>query len=233
MNQQLPRHIGFIMDGNGRWAKEKRLPRKAGHREGVKAMERMVDACDKYNIRAVSFYAFSTENWKRPKDEIDAIFSMVRKLAVNGIDEYQKRNFKFTVMGDLSPIDDDVKNPIMNFVQQTKENTGLIVNIGLNYGGKSEIVHAANRAIESGLSISEKTIEQNLYTTALPDLDLLVRSGGEIRLSNFMLWQSAYAELYFTDVYWPDFTEETFSKILYDYTKRNRRFGAVKEGTEC
>lgn len=217
------------MDGNGRWAKKRLLPRKAGHREGVSALHRMVDECEKAGVEMVSFYAFSTENWTRPQDEIDALFKMVKEFADKHLGEYVKRGLRIMFMGDLTKLPKDTVDSLKKILSEAKDNKGLIVNIALNYGGRDEIVHAVNKIISAGVrEINKDVLSDCMYTGGLPDPDVIVRSSGEKRLSNFMLWQAAYSELIFLDEYWPDFDAAVFKKIIEEYSKRDRRYGNVR-----
>ncbi len=226
---KIPRHIAFIMDGNGRWAKKRMLPRKLGHREGVKALRRMVDECEKAGIEMVSFYAFSTENWTRPQEEIDALFKMVGEFAEKNLSEYVRRGFRIMFMGDITKLPADTVAALKKILDQAKDNKGMIVNIALNYGGRDEILRAVNRILDSGVrEIDMQTLSDCMYTGGLPDPDVIVRSSGEKRLSNFMLWQAAYAELVFVDDLWPDFDSAIFEKILREYSQRDRRYGNVR-----
>ena len=226
---KIPRHIAFIMDGNGRWAKKRILPRKLGHREGVKALRRMVDECEKAGIEMVSFYAFSTENWTRPQEEIDALFKMVGEFAEKNLSEYVRRGFRIMFMGDITKLPADTVAALKKILDQAKDNKGMIVNIALNYGGRDEILRAVNRILDSGVrEIDMQTLSDCMYTGGLPDPDVIVRSSGEKRLSNFMLWQAAYAELVFVDDLWPDFDSAIFEKILREYSQRDRRYGNVR-----
>lgn len=228
-NIKIPRHIAFIMDGNGRWAKKRLLPRKAGHREGVSALRRMVDECEKAGVEMVSFYAFSTENWTRPQDEIDALFKMVKEFADKHLGEYVKRGLRIMFMGDLTKLPKDTVDSLKKILSEAKDNKGMIVNIALNYGGRDEIVHAVNKIISAGVrEINKDVLSDCMYTGGLPDPDVIVRSSGEKRLSNFMLWQAAYSELIFLDEYWPDFDAAVFKKIIEEYSKRDRRYGNVR-----
>lgn len=223
------KHIAFIMDGNGRWAKKRLLPRKVGHREGVKALERVIDACEKRGIKEVSFYAFSTENWSRPQEEIDALFDMVRKFADNELKSYVERNMKVRFMGDVTKLPKDTLDALNRITSAVRKNgEGMVVNIGLNYGGRDEIVTAVKALVDSGEEITKENIESRLYTKGMSDPDVIVRSSGEKRLSNFMLWQSAYSELIFIDDLWPDFNAATVDSIIDEYAKRTRRFGGLK-----
>lgn len=227
--KKIPAHIAFIMDGNGRWAKKRLLPRKAGHREGVKALMRIVDACDKAGVKMVSFYAFSTENWTRPQEEIDALFKMVGEFADKHLGEYVKRGFRIMFMGDISKLPEDTVSSLKKILTSAKDNTGMIVNIALNYGGRDEILHAVNKILAAGIrEVDIQTLSDCMYTAGLPDPDVIVRSSGEKRLSNFMLWQAAYSEFVFIDDLWPDFDEKVFQRVIEEYSKRDRRYGNVR-----
>lgn len=217
------------MDGNGRWAKKRLLPRKLGHREGVKAMKGVIKACSDLGVEAVSFYAFSTENWSRPKDEIDALFNLVKKFAEEEMRDYVKDNYVVRFMGDLTRLPSDVRDALKRITDSVGGNDGMTVNIGLNYGGRAEIAHAAAELIKAGEEPTEENIAKHLYTAGLPDPEIIVRSSGEERLSNFMLYQAAYSELIFIDELWPDFDERTVNKIIDEYNRRERRFGKVVE----
>ncbi len=227
--EKLPRHIAFIMDGNGRWAKKRLLPRKAGHRQGVKALEKVVDACEKRGVEMVTFYAFSTENWARPQDEIDALFDMVAEFADTRLKEYVARGLRIMFIGDLTALPEKTRAACARIVDAAKDNKGMIVNIALNYGGRDEILRAVKIIVDSGVKeVDLDTLSDCMYTGGLPDPDVIVRSSGEKRLSNFMLWQAAYSEFVFLDELWPDFDEKTVDAVLLEYSKRDRRYGSVK-----
>lgn len=225
----IPKHIAFIMDGNGRWAKRRLLPRKIGHREGVKAMKCVIKVCRDLGVEVVSFYAFSTENWSRPKDEVDALFSLVKKFAKEEMREYVKDNYIVRFMGDISKLPKDVNEALNDILQSSKDNDGMVVNIGLNYGGRDEIAYAVKELIRLGEEPSVENISKHLYTAGLPDPEIIVRSSGEERLSNFMLFQAAYSELIFMPQLWPDFDADTIDKIIEEFNRRERRFGKVVE----
>lgn len=227
--QQLPKHIGIIMDGNGRWAKQRGLPRLLGHKAGVDAIKRVTEAAEELGIKVISYYAFSTENWKRNKEEVDGIFELVRNYLDKNKQSFSEKNIKIQTMGDITKLPDDLCKKLEDIVEQTKNHTGLIVNIGLNYGSRAEIVYAVNKLIKSGkTSITESDISNALYTGGLPDPDLIIRTSGEQRLSNFMLYQIAYSEFYFPNMHWPDFNKKLLEKAIIEYQSRNRRFGSVK-----
>ncbi|MBQ7760786.1 MAG: di-trans,poly-cis-decaprenylcistransferase [Clostridia bacterium] len=222
------KHIAFIMDGNGRWAKKRMLPRSVGHSFGVKSMEKTLNSCFKMGIEAVTVYAFSTENWTRPKQEVDSIIKLLREYIV---DAKKHENVRYVFLGDKSILDEDLRNEMLKLEQDTKCLKNLL-NIAFNYGGRAEIVKACNSLIENGLPITEEGISKNLYTSHVQDPDLIVRTGGEYRLSNFLMWQSAYSEIYVTDVLWPDFNEEELIKAIESFYRRKRRFGGLNKDEE-
>lgn len=228
-NMKDLKHIAFIMDGNGRWAKQRLMPRKFGHSEGVKAMKRVIEAADEYGIEAVSFYAFSTENWSRPQDEVESLFKMVDKFAKDELEYYAAKGYRVRIMGDISRLPESTANALNNIITRTANNTGLTVNIGLNYGGRDEIIRAVNKLIESGETVTMDSLSTALDTSGMPDPDIIVRSAGEQRLSNFMLWQAAYSEFIYRKEYWPSFDKETVKGIIEEYSTRDRRFGKIKE----
>ncbi len=223
-----PKHVGFIMDGNGRWAKLRGKPRSFGHIKGSDNVEKVVTGCFERGVYAVTLYAFSTENRSRPKEEVDKILSLLEKFLKKYIKTLVKNEVKLVFSGDLSVLPKSLKNLAEEKTQQTENFTKNVLNIALNYGSRAEIIRACNALIKSGKSeVTEKDFENELYTKLLPEIDLIVRTGGEKRLSNFFMYQAAYAELYFTDVYWPDFKEEELDKALLWFSKRQRRFGNV------
>ena len=225
---KIPAHIAFIMDGNGRWAKRRLMPRKYGHKMGVEALKRVIAACEKLGIKEVSFYALSTENWSRPKDEIDALLAMIKKFADEEMKEYVDKNYRIRFMGKLHRLPQETQNALESIARAAENNTGIVVNIGINYGGRDEIARAAQKAAESGLPVTEEAINANLDTAGMSDPDVIVRCAGEKRLSNFMLWQCAYSEFVLIDDFWPDFNEQTVLRIISEYSGRERRFGGLK-----
>lgn len=225
---KIPAHIAFIMDGNGRWAKRRLMPRKYGHKMGVEALKRVIAACEKLGIKEVSFYALSTENWSRPKDEIDALLAMIKKFADEEMKEYVDKNYRIRFMGELHRLPQETQNALESIARAAENNTGIVVNIGINYGGRDEIVRAAQKVAESGLPVTEEAVSANLDTAGMSDPDVIVRCAGEKRLSNFMLWQCAYSEFVFIDDFWPDFNEQTVLRIISEYSGRERRFGGLK-----
>jgi len=231
---RIPKHIAIIMDGNGRWAKKRFLPRTAGHREGVERVSEIVEAACDLNIQCLSLYAFSTENWKRPKEEIDALMNLLVFYIDRELDRIHKNNIKMHVMGDISKLPKNVAYKVQMAIEKTKGNTGMVLNIGLNYGGRDEIVRAVKNIladVKKGKlkeeDITSDIFSKYLYTSELPDPDLLIRPSGELRLSNFMLYQVAYTEFWFSDIYWPDFKPKHLYEAIIDYQKRDRRFGGI------
>lgn len=233
-NHKLPKHIAIIMDGNGRWAKHRFLPRNFGHQEGMKRVVEIVSAANNLGIEYLSLYAFSTENWKRPKDEVEGLMKILVIYINNELDKLHKNNVKLKVMGDITKLPEFAKVEVVKALKKTQSNTGMILNIALNYGGRDEIINGVKsllKDIELGnINIDDIDVHEfknYLYTKSQPDPDLLIRPSGELRLSNFMLYQIAYTEFYFSDVLWPDFKERQLFKAIIDYQKRNRRFGGI------
>lgn len=229
----LPEHIAFIMDGNGRWAKKRGLPRKFGHREGAKNFRRIARYCKDIGIKNITFYAFSTENWKRPKDEVDAIIELFREYIVD-VRNYIGEEVRVLFLGDKSIFDADLQKKMTDLEEDTKDNHEMTMLLAINYGGRDEVVHVskilAQKAADGELKpedITEDMFGSYLYTKDVPDVDLMIRPSGELRLSNFLIWQSAYAEFYFTDVLWPDFSPDELEKALVNFAGRSRRFGGV------
>lgn len=225
--KKVPRHIGFIMDGNGRWAKLRGESRSYGHKKGADVIEEVVSACFFEGVEAVSLYAFSTENWSRPKEEIDTIFDLLEKFLRRYENKLVNERIRLIISGDLSEISEKLRNRSISVMKNTERFVGKTLNIAINYGGRAEIVRAAKLLAEAGEPITEENLAGRLYTAGLPDIDLAVRTSGESRLSNFFLWQCAYAELYFTDVLWPDFGTEELKKALEWFAGRKRRFGNI------
>lgn len=223
-----PRHIAVIMDGNGRWAAARSLPRSAGHREGAKAVRRVIEAAPQLGAQYLTLYAFSTENWNRPQDEIATLMNLLEKT----LDEYEKlapeRNLRLIFSGERNPLPENVLTKMDRLCAATARNTGLTVNLALNYGARQEITHAVNRLLKEGKTeITPQDISAHLYHPEIPEPELLIRTSGEERLSNFLLWQAAYSELYFTPVLWPDFDKAELQKAVDDYRARKRRFGGI------
>lgn len=224
----IPRHVAIIMDGNGRWAKQKNLPRQAGHNAGAKAMERVINAAQKYGVEFLTFYAFSTENWSRPKEEIDGLMKLLEQTLDKYAKNAEKNNVRLLVSGRKEPLPPSILDKIARVTQATAQKTGLTVNLALNYGSRAELLDAFSKLISQGITHpTEADVQRCLYQPALPDPDLLIRTSGEERLSNFLLWQCAYTEFYFTPTLWPDFSEEDFKKALEDFSRRTRRFGGI------
>lgn len=225
----LPRHIAIIMDGNGRWAKKRSLPRTAGHAAGSKNFKTIARYCNKIGLEYLTVYAFSTENWKRPKDEVDNIMKILRDY-LKDAKNFKEENIKVKFIGNISVLDDDIKELIADAERESANATGLHLNIALNYGGRDEITHAVREIVRTGVSadeITEDTIEKYLYTAGQPDPDYIIRPSGEYRLSNYLIWQAAYAEYWFSDVLWPDFKPKHLEQALDEYNHRQRRFGGV------
>ncbi len=226
----VPKHVAVIMDGNGRWAKKKSLPRREGHRMGAEVIEPLMDAAIGLGIRAVSLYAFSTENWQRPKAEVTALWELLENFFKSKIDTIQEKDIRVKHSGLLKRLPPSSKRVISKACEDTAGNKTLILNFCLNYGGRQEIVTAVNRWLDSrkkGEEINEKKLSRHLYTSDLPEVDLLIRTSGEYRISNFLIWQLAYAELVFLDVLWPDFKPQHLYKSVYLYQQRERRFGGL------
>ena len=231
----VPEHIAIIMDGNGRWAKEKGMVRLKGHQAGMESLREIVRACSDKGVKVLTVYAFSTENWKRPIEEVSGIFSLLVRYVAKELKELNANNVQIRMLGDIDPLPADAKKAAQKAVDSTKDNTGLIFCIAINYGGRAEIVRAARllakQAAEGQLdpaSIDEAMFASQLYTADLPDPDLIIRTGGEMRLSNFLTWQSAYSELYVTDTYWPDFTPDKLQEAIDAFNGRDRRYGGIK-----
>lgn len=231
--KSLPRHIALIMDGNGRWAKKRSLPRSAGHAAGSRNFKSIARYCNKIGLEYLTVYAFSTENWKRPKDEVDGLMNILRDYLKDS-KNFKDENIKVKFIGELSALDEDIRQLIVEAEEGSRDATGLKLNIALNYGGRDEIVHAAKRIAERVKEgtveiddISEEMISDNLYTAGMPDPDIIIRPSGEYRLSNFLIWQAAYSEYWYSDVLWPDFKPKHIDKAIEDYNHRNRRFGGI------
>ncbi len=229
----LPRHIAIIMDGNGRWAKKRGLPRTAGHSAGSKTFKDIARYANKIGIKYLTVYAFSTENWKRPKDEVDNIMNILREY-LKDAKNFKDENISMQFIGNIDVLPDDLKELIANCEEESKDATGMHLNIALNYGGRDELVHAVQgiaREVAEGRvecsEITEQLISERLYTKGQPDPDFIIRPSGEFRLSNYLIWQSAYAEFWFSDVLWPDFSPRHLEKAIDDFNLRNRRFGGV------
>jgi len=219
-------HIAFIMDGNGRWGLKKRRSRNYGHLNGVKTVQKIVEASIIFKVPIISFYVFSSENWKRPKAEIKYLFNLIKIYFKKEINNIIKNKIKINVIGRLNYLPKDIKNTLLNAVKKTKKNKKLIVNLAINYGSKNEIIDSIKKIQQSNKKINHQNIEKNLYSS-LPFPDILVRTGGQKRLSNFMLWQLAYAEIFFLDKLWPDFSKNDLNKVIKKYYKIDRNFGSI------
>lgn len=237
--EEIPTHIAIIMDGNGRWAKRRSMPRIAGHHEGMKTVRKITRvACD-LGVRVLTLYAFSTENWKRPKSEVEFLMRLPEQFLTSFLPELMERNIKVEMIGVMDSLPDYTQSALKKAMDATKENTGLILNFAMNYGGRAEIVMAMQQLmkdVEAGKltidELNEQHISQQIMTAHLPEPDLLIRTSGEVRISNFMLWQLAYTEFWFTDTHWPDFDEACLKEAISVYQRRNRRYGGLKgEGT--
>lgn len=232
--ENLPKHIAIIMDGNGRWARKRGLPRIAGHRAGVKTVKRIVEAADGLKISILTLFTFSTENWQRPREEVSAIMNLLYRTTKRELIELEKNNVKLITTGNIEELSSTRKEMLKKAIQRTKDNTGLVLNLALNYSGRSEILDAVKKIsvdVCSGVikpeDLDEGLFSSYLYTKGLPDPDLLIRTSGEMRISNFMLWQTSYTELYITPVLWPDFSTNDFHQAIWAYQNRQRRFGKI------
>ncbi len=231
---RLPVHIAIIMDGNGRWAKSKGLDRRAGHAAGAETLREIADYCSDLGIKVLTAYAFSTENWKRPKAEVDALMDLLYDYLCDADKKLAGRNNVVRIIGNREPLREDIKEKMAEVEEMTKNNDGMILNLAVNYGSREEITHAARQIasdIASGVlspdDIDENMLSDRLYTGGIPDPDIILRPSGELRLSNFLMWQAAYSEFWFADLCWPDFTPKDMKRVIYDFQKRNRRFGGV------
>ncbi|WP_459211372.1 isoprenyl transferase [Aquimarina rhabdastrellae] len=236
LNSNIPHHIAIIMDGNGRWAKKKGLLRAIGHENGAKGVQEAVEACTEIGVKYLTLYAFSTENWNRPKREVDALMKLLVNSLKKEVASLQKNNIKLNAIGNLDALPEKVKNELLYVIDQTKDNTQITVTLALSYGSREELIKTVkdisikvkNNLISPHL-INETVISEHLYTKNLPDVDLLIRTSGEQRISNFLLWQIAYAELYFTKILWPDFRKTDLFEAVLNYQQRERRFGKTSE----
>ena len=232
-SEKLPRHIAIIMDGNGRWAQQRHLPRIMGHRKGIETVREVVRECRQLGIEVLTLYAFSTENWRRPKAEIRALMALLKKFIRSETRELHQNNIKVNMIGDLGKLPEDVMPFVQEIMDATRGNTGMILNLALSYSGRDEIIRAMRRLLAEGrhpaLEITEELFSSYLDTAGQPDPDLLIRTSGELRVSNFLLWQIAYSELYITDMLWPDFEKEELYKALRDFQTRRRRFGLTDD----
>ncbi|MCF6156748.1 MAG: isoprenyl transferase [Candidatus Brocadia sp.] len=235
-NGHVPSHIAIIMDGNGRWARRRRLVRIRGHQEGVESVREITRECAKKNLKQLTLYAFSQENWKRPKREINLLMKLLKEFLIKERKEIEENNIRLTAIGRISGLPEDVQRELAISIEESKNNTGMVLCLALNYGGRSEIVDAAKNIAKSvktgkmGLEeITEETFKKFLYTGEMTDPDLLIRTGGEMRVSNFLLWEISYTELWVTPICWPDFRKEHLEEAMKDYARRERRFGGLRE----
>ena len=228
---RLPAHIAIIMDGNGRWARRRGLPRVAGHKAGVDPVRTTVDTCARLGIQALTLYAFSMENWKRPRTEVDTLWRLLKLYLLAELAEMKRHDIRFTAMGRLDALPDFVRAELDAAIRSTESNRGLQLNLAINYGGRAELVDAVKTLVEDArrgaIEIDEAAISERLYTAGMPDPDLLIRTSGEMRVSNFLLWQIAYAELYVTETLWPDFSRAELLRAILEFQKRDRRFGGI------
>ncbi|MDP4144374.1 MAG: isoprenyl transferase [Bacillota bacterium] len=233
--ERIPKHIAIIMDGNGRWAKERRLPRTMGHRQGVIAIKRIVKECSQLGVKYLTLYAFSTENWKRSQEEVSALMNLLVEFLISEINELHKNGVVVNSIGNISGLPEKCQEQLKASFERTKNNKGLVLNLALNYGGRDEIVNAVKKLVtkvDAGElteeDINEDVLSRLMYTGGMPDPDLIIRPSGEQRLSNFLLWQCAYSEFWYSNIKWPDFSVEDLHNAIYDFQNRDRRFGAVK-----
>jgi undecaprenyl diphosphate synthase len=226
--QDVPSHVAIIMDGNGRWAKKRHLPRVFGHRAGMKSVKTVVKACKEFGVKYLSLFAFSTENWQRPRTEVGALMSLLKKYLRKEIEELKSNGVRIAVSGDAAGLPPEVREELRSACDETSSCKDMVLNLCLNYGSRQEIVRAVNSLHACGkMPVTEEDISSRLYTAGMPDPDLLIRTSGEYRVSNFLLWQIAYTELYFTPALWPDFTKKHLSEAIEAYRKRERRFGGI------
>lgn len=228
----IPKHIAIIMDGNGRWARKRGLPRQAGHRQGAENLRRIINACVEFGVNILTIYAFSTENWGRPESEIRGLMRIFARVLDQEIDDLHAQGVCLHHLGDLSGIDPKLQEKVRRAIELTKDNKTLILNVAFNYGGRAEILHATRQMLADGLtpeSLTEELFSSYLFTAGLPDPDLVIRTSGELRISNFLIWQAAYAEYYATPAYWPDFGREELYAAIVAFNQRERRFGLVQE----
>jgi undecaprenyl diphosphate synthase len=229
----VPEHVAMIMDGNGRWAKERGLSRQAGHRAGVENIRVAIETCARYEVPVLTLYAFSTENWNRPKREVNALIRLIGPFIERELKSLHENGVRLRHLGSLEPLSADLRRRVEEAMEYTKHNTRITVNVAFNYGGRQEIIDAVRKIVQDGVAaekIDEALFASYLTTAGLPDADLVIRTAGEVRLSNFLLWQSAYAEYYYTDTYWPDFGAEEIERALLAFSRRQRRFGGIETG---
>jgi undecaprenyl diphosphate synthase len=228
----IPTHVAIIMDGNGRWARKRGLPRQAGHRAGVENLRRVIDACVEFDIKILTIYAFSTENWGRPETEVRGLMRIFHRVLDQELEELHAQGVCLHHLGDLEGIGEDLQNKVLRAIEMTKNNKRLILNVAFNYGGRAEILHAVKQMLADGISpddLTEDLFSSYLFTNGLPDPDLVIRTSGELRVSNFLIWQAAYAEFHSPPEYWPDFGRKELYEALVAYSERDRRFGLLTE----
>jgi len=230
--QRVPKHVAIIMDGNGRWAQQRGLPRAAGHRAGTENIRRILEACVEFGVKVLTIYAFSTENWGRPADEVSGLMRLFAEVIDRETRTLDKQGVRIQHVGSLENIPEKLKEKTLKALEVTRSNDRLILNVAFNYGGRSEIIHAIREIVAAGMApeeITEEVLDRHLYTAGQPDPDLIIRTAGEMRLSNFLIWQGAYSEYYSTPTFWPAFDEDEFYQALLTYSQRDRRYGLVKE----
>jgi undecaprenyl diphosphate synthase len=228
----VPQHVAIIMDGNGRWARQRGLPRLAGHRAGTENLRRILQACGEHGVKILTIYAFSTENWTRPQEEVRGLLGLLSQMLERELENLRKNGVQLRHLGSLDELPSDLQSRIRRALEATAANDRLILNVALNYGGRSEIVNAVRQVMQKGLApqqVTEQIISGHLYTAGLPDPDLIIRTAGEMRLSNFLIWQAAYSEFYSTPTYWPDFDPQELHKALLAYAQRTRKYGGLPE----
>lgn len=228
---RLPVHVAFIMDGNGRWAAKRGLPRLAGHQAGTENLRRVIRACVEFGIQYMTIYAFSTENWGRPKEEVDGLMNIVEDVIDRELNELHQEGVQLRHIGHLDTLPALLQEKVLHAIELTRENQRLVLNLAFNYGGRDEIVCAIRQIMASGVhpeDVTQELVSQNLFTTGIPDPDLIIRTSGEMRISNFLIWQGAYSEWYVTQTYWPDFDREELHRALVEYAQRDRRYGLIK-----
>jgi undecaprenyl diphosphate synthase len=233
---RTPTHVAIIMDGNGRWAVSRGLPRLAGHRAGTENLRRIIRACVEFGVKYLTIYAFSTENWGRPREEVDGLMHILENVIDKELAELHKEGVQLRHIGRLERLDPKLQEKVLDAIELTKHNQRLILNVAFNYGGRDEIICAINRMIADGIKpeeVDEALVGRYLFTAGVPDPDLIIRTSGELRISNFLIWQAAYSEWYITPTYWPDFDKEEFRKALDTYAQRHRRFGGVSSTVEA
>ena len=229
MKDNVPNHIAIIMDGNGRWAKKRGMIRTEGHKRGVQALEKILKYSDEIGVKYLSVYAFSTENWNRPKLEVETILMLFNKYLKSKFKDFMEQNVRLVISGSRERLSKSLNETVDEITDKLKNNTGIVLNICFNYGGRLDILESMKKTLENGEEITEENISKNLYNSFIPDPDLLIRTGGEFRVSNYMLWQIAYSEIYVSNVLWPDFNEEELDKTIKSFNNRDRRFGNIEE----